>query len=81
MRQLRTVLAQLYPDKSSAIRIAQDSGLPVAMIALGDRAVDYWHAILSEAQKCNRLTHLLGIVNEEYGVNPELAAAIRNLQV
>ena len=77
MRQLRTVLAQLYPDKSSATRIAQDAGLPVAMIALGDRAVDYWHAILGEAQKRNQLPTLLAIVREEYGTNGALVAAIQ----
>lgn len=80
IRQLRTVLAQLYPDKSSAIRIAEDAGLPVALIALGDRAIDHWHAILGEAQKRNRLTDLLAIVNEEYGANPDLAAAMRSVQ-
>lgn len=77
MRQLRNVLAHLYPDKASATRIAQDAGLPVTMIAFGDRAIDHWHAILSEAQKHNRLTTLLAFVQEEYGANQELIAAVQ----
>ena len=74
------MLANLYSDKSSAIRIAEDAGLPVTMIALGDRAIDHWHAILGEAQKRNRLASLLDVVNEEYGANRDLAAAIRSVQ-
>lgn len=77
MRELRTVLAQLYPDKSSATLIAQDAGLPVAMIPFGDRAVDHWHAILGEAQKRNQLSVLLAIVSEEYGTNGALVAAVQ----
>lgn len=50
------------------------------MIALGDRAIDHWHAILGEAQKRNRLANLLDVVNEEYGANRDLAAAIRSVQ-
>lgn len=80
LRQLRNVLADLYSDKSSAARVAEDAGLPIVTIAVSDRAVDNWHAILREAQKHDRLTALLNVVREEYGSNRDLAAAIQGVE-
>lgn len=81
LRQLRNVLADLYPDKSSAARVAEDAGLPIVTIAVSDRAVDNWHAILREAQKHHRLATLLAVVREEYGGNRALVAAIQGVEV
>gem|GEM_PF-1721326 len=81
IRQLRNVLADLYPDKPSATRVAEDAGLPIVTIAVSDRAVDNWHAIIREAQKQGRLAALLHVVGEEYGGNQALAAAIRGVEV
>ena len=81
LRQLRNVLADLYPDKSSAARVAEDAGLPIVTIAVSDRAVDNWHAILREAQKHHRLATLLAVVCEEYGGNRALVAAIQEMEL
>ena len=80
MRNLQVVLAQLYPDKTSAVRVAQDAGIPIALVALNDRAIDNWHAILQEAEKQDRLAPLLTVVNEEYAANPRLRAVMLQLQ-
>lgn len=80
MRNLQVVLAQLYPDKTSAVRVAQDAGIPIALVTLNDRAIDNWHAILQEAEKQDRLALLLAVVNEEYGANPRLRAVMLQLQ-
>lgn len=74
LRTLRDVLARLYPERSSASRVAQDAGIPITLVALHDRALDNWQAILQEAQKHNRLTQIIEIVSEEYGENPEFQA-------
>ncbi len=76
---LRAVLAHLYPDKASAIRVAQDADIPITLVALSDRAIDNWHVILQETEKQNRLAQLLVVVNEEYGANPQLRAVMRQL--
>lgn len=75
LRKLCTVLAQLYPDKASAIRVAEDAGIPITAVALSERALDNWHAILKEVQKRNRLALLLELVDEEYGANPDFRQA------
>lgn len=80
MRNLQVVLVQLYPDKTSAVRVAQDAGIPIALVALNDRAIDNWHAILQEAEKQDRLAPLLAVVNEEYAANPRLRAVMLQLQ-
>lgn len=80
LRALCAVLAQLYPDKASASRIAKDAGIPIALVALNDRAIDNWHAILQEAEKQDRLALLLAAVNEEYAANPRLRAVMLQLQ-
>lgn len=72
MRNLRVVLAQLYPDKTSAVRVAQDAGIPIALVALNDRAIDNWDAVFQEAEKQDRLVQLLTMVKEDCGANPEL---------
>ena len=79
LRKLCTVLAQLYPDKASAIRVAEDAGIPIAAVALSERALDNWHEILKEVQKRNRLALLLELVDEEYGANPDFRAVKERL--
>lgn len=80
LRELRDVLAQLYPEKTSASRVAEDAGLSMALVALNDRAIDNWHAIVQEAKKQDRLAQLLAVVDEEYGNNPQLRAASQRLR-
>ena len=80
LRTVRTALANLYWDKVSATRIAEDAGLPISIFALSDRAIDNWHAILTEAQKRQRLEALLQVASAEYSDNAELAAALRGMR-
>ena len=77
LRQLCALFAELYPDRASAIRVAEDAGIPIGMVALSDHAIDNWHAILKEAQKRERLPALLAVVNAEYGENQKLRAITR----
>ena len=79
LRALRDVLAHLYPEKSSASRVAEDAGLSLAFVALNDRAIDNWHAIVQEAKKQDRLAQLLAVVDAEYGNNPQWRAVSQQL--
>lgn len=73
-RHLYTLLAELYPDPASALRVAQDAGIRTALAPLTNHALNNWHAILQEAEKQNRLAQLLAVVDEEYGANPRWIA-------
>lgn len=75
-RPLRDVLAQFYPDEASARRMAAQADLDSTRIHFSARAVDTWHAILTEAAHAGHLEHVIEAVQEEYGTNPELARAI-----
>ncbi len=80
LRQLRTVLAQLYPDQSSARRVADDAGLNTLSINWHGSATDFWHALLQAAQNNEQLPALLAIAAEEYPNNSTLATVIRSVQ-
>lgn len=75
-RPLRDVLAQFYPDESSARRIAAQAYLDSARIHFSARAVDSWHAILTEAAHAGRMEGVIQAVEQEYGANGELAKAV-----
>ena len=79
-RPLRDVLAQLYPDEASARRIADQAHLDGARIHFSARAVDSWHAILTEATHTGRLEEIIQAVQQEYGANAELAKAVRHVR-
>lgn len=74
---LRDMLARLYPDEAGARRVAAQGGLDASQIAFGSRAVDSWHAILTEAIHVNRLADVVAVALQEYGSHPGLRAAIR----
>jgi hypothetical protein len=76
-RPLRDVLAQLYPDESSARRIAAQAHLDSARIHFSARAVDSWHAILTEATHSGLLDGVIHAVQQEYGANTALAKAVQ----
>ncbi|MCC6455892.1 MAG: hypothetical protein IT328_13150 [Caldilineaceae bacterium] len=76
-RPLRDVLAHFYPDEASARRMAAQAHLDSARIHFSARAVDTWHAILTEAAHAGHLEHLINAVQQEYAANPELAQAVR----
>lgn len=79
-RPLRDVLAQLYPDDASARRIADQAHLDGARIHFSARAVDSWHAILTEAAHAGRLEQIIQAVQQEYGANAELVKAVRHVR-
>ena len=79
-RVLRDTLADLYRDKQSAIRIADDAALEVPHIQIGDKAIDNWHAILQEAVKKDKIENLLAVVLAEFPNNKRLRIASDNFR-
>lgn len=77
--KLSTLLADLYPERASAVRVAESAGIDVGLVAVTDHALNNWHAILEEARKQERLTQLLAVVDEEYGENLEWCVLKRQL--
>ncbi len=75
-RQLRKILAELYPDIADIRRVAEDAGLNIGRIAFDTKAINSWHAILSEAKRTNKVGVLFDVVLEEYEANPKLCQAI-----
>lgn len=71
-RQLRTILAQFYPDESSIRRVAADAGLDLSRVTLNNHSTNDWHRVLDEAEFVYRLDTLLDVVAEEYATNPDL---------
>lgn len=79
-RHLYALLAELYPDQASVVRIAQSAGIHTQLVLLTNQALNNWHAILQEAEKQNRLAELLVVVEEEYGENPQFQAIRKQVQ-
>lgn len=69
---LRTCLIRLYPDSVSARRIADQAGLDTSRIAISDKAIDTWHAILSQATLDKLTPAIVNIARSEYPRNEEL---------
>ena len=65
---------------ASARRIADQAHLDGARIHFSARAVDSWHAILTEAAHAGRLEQIIQAVQQEYGANAELAKAVRHVR-
>ncbi|MFN8486116.1 MAG: effector-associated domain EAD1-containing protein [Caldilineaceae bacterium] len=76
LRNLRNVLANLYPDETSIRRIIDDAGINVLRLNLDATAINNWHSVLTEAVKVGRVDALLSVVAEEYPSNKELRIAI-----
>jgi hypothetical protein len=77
-RPLRDALVKLYPDEASARRIAAQAHLDSARIHFSARAVDGWHAILTEAVHAGQVEKVIQVVEVEYRANRELAEAVRH---
>ncbi len=75
LSNLRDRLADLYTDETSARRIVADAGIDTRRVAFSARAIDNWHAILTEATKTHQIDALLTAVIEEYNANQALRAA------
>jgi hypothetical protein len=79
-RPLRDALAQLYPDEASARRIADQAQLDGTRIHFSTRAVDSWHAILTEAAHAGGLEKVIQAAQQEYGANVALAKAVQHVR-
>src|SRR5690606_22399596 len=75
-RPLRDLLAHFYPDEAGARRMAAQARLDSTRIHFSARAVDTWHAILTEAAHAGHMEQMIEAVQQEYGTNPELVRAI-----
>lgn len=76
-RQLRTILAQLYPTPADMARVAHDAGVPLERVARGGSALNDWDALLREAAKQQGVAQLLDVAAQEYPGNRDLRAAIQ----
>ena len=72
-RQLRALLAELYPTRGDLTRVAYDAGIPLAAVALGSSALNDWDAALHEAIKQQLVPSLLDVMRQEYPNLPTLA--------
>lgn len=69
MIDVRSVMARLYPGRSDARRVLFDAGLDERTIALDGAALTFWHAIVEEAARQERLHALVAVAVTEYGAN------------
>ena len=51
LTELRNLLAELYPDNSTALIVADDAGIQRQNIEAEGAPIQTWHSILSEAEK------------------------------
>lgn len=72
-RQLRTLLAELYPMRADLTRVTYDAGIPLASVAFGSSALNDWDAVLQEAGKQQLVDSLLDVVRQQYPNQPTLA--------
>lgn len=77
---LETVLSELYSDRESINRIAHEAGIDPSHVPTAGRAVDTWHAIITEAQRQSRMAALAAIVMREYPNYTPLHLAIAETQ-
>lgn len=66
LRQLRKILVNLYSTEASARLIAEDAGLTIASIILGDAMESCWHEILKEADRQNKVKEIVQLASEAY---------------
>jgi hypothetical protein len=75
LRNLRVTLADLYPEREDAVRVAGDAGLNLAYINLGNKPITNWHNILAEAEKQELVGAVVRIARERYPRDKILAEA------
>lgn len=74
LKDLRKLLASIYPADGDQRRIATDAGLTVAAIQLSSSAFNNWHEVLHHANHNRRVERLLEIALEEFPHNEQLRA-------
>ena len=72
LRELRKLLALLYPSESDQRRLATEAELTVGAIALGSSAYNNWHQILHHANHNQRIGRLLANALDEFPDNEQL---------
>lgn len=77
LTNLNYLLAGLYPLTEDSYRIVDAAGLPKSHIAFSRRSIDNWHAILSEAEKRNKVLALIEAARADFPENEALAQAER----
>ena len=73
LKELRTHLTALYPDPADARRVVDDAGVTQAQIDFSGKAINNWHAILTEAEKQGQLAAIIEVALEEYPQHAALA--------
>lgn len=73
--QLRTILTHLYPTPPDLARVAQDAGVPLERVPLGNGILNDWDGVLREAAKTQGVAALLDVAKRDYAEYPALAAA------
>ena len=69
---LRDALVGLYSTASAARRVADDAALPHEHIRFEQPAIDFWHEILREADKHDKLSVIAKIASNEYPADARL---------
>lgn len=76
VRLIRERLATLYPDASSARRIASDAGISLSRVDFHGSAQEIWFSLLGESTRTNQIDALIDWVRNEYP-NDELLALVQ----
>lgn len=67
LRDLREILARLYPTERDARRVVVDAGLNPAQIAFDSKAISNWFSILEEAERhAGKIDALVAVAVAEY---------------
>lgn len=75
LNQLAGVLASLYPQGSSADRLASSAGLSIVHIERHAKPIDFWYAIVTEAHLQRKLDQLCKTSMKEYSTHEPLLEA------
>lgn len=68
---LRESLSRLYGTVAKARRLADDSGLDITRINFSTSAVEFWHSLLSEAHKQDKVMDIVSLASSEYRAQAE----------
>lgn len=76
---LSRVLAGMFTDEASSIRIIDDAGINRSRIHAEQNSGNRWHAIVREAAKAGMIVMLIDTVLNEYPNTTELLAIRHDL--
>ena len=77
LTNLNHVLAGLYLFPQESLRLVDAAGLPKGHIPFQPKAIDNWHAILTEADRRGKVGNLIAAARRDYPEDPCLAQAER----